>query len=496
MLHLTIATLSLLLIGAQQDPRVVGRDAELIVRPDCADSLVDQADLQSCVQAATLPTLGMLYPLSQDLFVDPGGYVGIGTTSPDSKLHVISDGASFTSVVRAETSSAGFGFNSVMSNPDGIAVRGALDTLTGNGIGISGVGPGTPAGIFPGTAVSGTSGVSAAFAGVVGATNPYPAVYGVSLADAGIGVEGVHDSLFGPDAGVAGTTRSEDEAATGVYGLVFATNPGSSAAGVRGSIFAGVGGAGVYGEHNGVGVGVYGYVPDVGIGVSGVSEGAGLGIYGLGTNGTGVHGETSSPSGYGVFSTGDFGGTGAKYFVQPHPTDASKEVRFVCLEGNEAGTYFRGSSRLVKGSATIEVPEEFRLVTELEGLTVQVTALGEALVWVELKSLERIEVRGRPDVEFDYFVNGVRLGFADLEPVQANGSFIPRYRDEPYAMQLPRGVRDLLVENGILNADFTPNETTAARMGWELRDPATKLAPKPGRELRLPEQPRVIRLDR
>ena len=54
-------------------------------------------------------------------------------------------------------------------------------------------------------------------------------------------------------------------------------------------------------------------------------------------------------------------------------------------------------------------------------------------------------------------------------------------------MQLRAEVRDLLVENGILNADFTPNATTAARMGWELRDPETQLAPEPGRELRLPD---------
>ncbi len=31
--------------------------------------------------------------------------------------------------------------------------------------------------------------------------------------------------------------------------------------------------------------------------------------------------------------------------------------------------------------------------------------------------------------------------------------------------------RQNLVENGILNPDFTPNEATAAMMGWTLRDP-------------------------
>ena len=35
--------------------------------------------------------------------------------------------------------------------------------------------------------------------------------------------------------------------------------------------------------------------------------------------------------------------------------DPSKEVRFACLEGNESGTYFRGSSQLVNGVAVIDV---------------------------------------------------------------------------------------------------------------------------------------------
>ena len=35
-----------------------------------------------------IPTLGMLYPISSDLFVDVAGDVGIGTTSPTAKLTV------------------------------------------------------------------------------------------------------------------------------------------------------------------------------------------------------------------------------------------------------------------------------------------------------------------------------------------------------------------------------------------------------------------------
>ena len=186
----------------------------------------------------------------------------------------------------------------------------------------------------------------------------------------------------------------------------------------------------------------------------------------------GVSGFTNSQNGYGVFSGGDYGGTGAKYFVQPHPYDPSKEIRFVCLEGNESGTYFRGSSRLENGRAYIDVPEEFRLVSELDGLTVQVTAMGpNAGLWVESKDLDRIVVVGNGNVEFDYFVNGVRRGFADLELIRENYAYVPEVRGVPYGTQYREGHRQILVENGILNPDFTPNQATAAMMGWTLRDP-------------------------
>ena len=47
---------------------------------------------------------------------------------------------------------------------------------------------------------------------------------------------------------------------------------------------------------------------------------------------------------------------------------------------------------------------------------------------------------------------------------------------EPYAEYLRDGVRQILIENGILNADFTPNEATAAKLGWRLKDPGPETA--------------------
>ncbi|MBL8901114.1 MAG: collagen-like protein [Planctomycetes bacterium] len=189
-------------------------------------------------------------------------------------------------------------------------------------------------------------------------------------------------------------------------------------------------------------------------------------------NRNGIYGATSSPNGLGVYCLGGFTASGTKSFVQPHPADASKEINFVCLEGNESGTYFRGTGRLIGGFALIEVPEEFRLVTEERGLTVQVTAIGQpAGLWVESRSLERIAVRGLADVEFDYFVNGVRRGYEGHQTMRENQSYRPRQRGVPFGTQYPQEIRDILVANGILNPDYTPNEATAARLGWKLEDP-------------------------
>ena len=228
------------------------------------------------------------------------------------------------------------------------------------------------------------------------------------------------------------------------------------------------GGTAIYGRNEGTIGPSYGIVGETlsrqGVGVEGVANFPS-------TVTIGVRGEVASVDGFGVFAAGDFGGTGAKFFVHPHPTDPSREIRFVCLEGNESGTYFRGSTQLSEGVATIQVPEEFRMVTEAEDLTVQLTAVGgPALLWVESKGLDQIVVRGTGDVAVDYQVNGVRRGFADLESIQPNQAFVPMQRGVPYGSQYRPEMRQILVDNGILNPDFTPNEDTAAAMGWELSD--------------------------
>ena len=224
-----------------------------------------------------------------------------------------------------------------------------------------------------------------------------------------------------------------------------------------------------------------------GIGVLGTHQGPGTGVYGTSNTGAGVVGYTGGT--YGVYSYNDLGASGLKTFVQPHPTDAAREIRFVSLEGNESGTYFRGSGRLQNGRAVIEVPEDFRMVSEEESLTVQITERGPHFLWVESSDLNHIVVRGAADIEFDYFVNGVRRGYRDFQTVRQSEMYVPTVRGETFGKDLPAPVRELLVENGTLNADFTPNEATAHRMGWDLRDAG------PDPTLRAPADQEIVRGD-
>src|SRR5947209_2953099 len=168
---------------------------------------------------------------------------------------------------------------------------------------------------------------------------------------------------------------------------------------------------------------------------------------------------------YGVYADGDFGGTGAKYFVEPHPTDPTKEIRYVSLEGPEAGTYFRGTGRTRHGFATIEVPESFRMVTDPQGLTVVVTPIGElAQIAAISKSLDKIVIQASKDVTFDYVVNGVRKAFRDFKPISENDDFVPQGPDDSRFFSLPAESQRRLVATGIYTAEGKVNLDKAREM--------------------------------
>ena len=254
--------------------------------------------------------------------------------------------------------------------------------------------------------------------------------------------------------------------ATGVRGS--AVSPSATASGRN---FGVVGTAG-HSSRGGDAWGVSGY------GYS--SNAAAYGVYGLAFTSAAnksahaIHGQIQSAGGtkYAVYSQGKFGSTSNKGFIHPHPKQSGKVVEFICLEGNENGTYFRGKGKISGGVAEIEIPEEWQLVTAKTELTVHLTpirSLARLAVW-DL-SREKITVRGEEDCTFSYIVHGVRRGFEKHTPVRVNADFVPQLKGVPFGQHFRRSYRNLLVENGTLNADYTPNEATAKKNGWQLRTP-------------------------
>jgi hypothetical protein len=372
----------------------------------------------------------------------------------------------------------------------------------------------------------GIVGIALSGYGVEGRSNNAYGVYGESLTG-GDGVFGTSDD--GTGAGVHGYVSSNVSSAAShaVFGEHAST--GSLGFGVEG--FHAGSGVGVYGHTTGSGTGVYGY--SAGIGVVGYGAGAtasSFGVYGqtastasraagvVGFDGTGTHDENNIRSAgvrgygaigvvgsssytygygvagtfnnpstgysiasgglapnfggttYGVYSFGDFGATGAKYFVEPHPTDASLVIRYGALEGPESGTYFRGTSKTVRGAAVIDVPESFRMVTDEEGLTVQLTPVGGwAEIYIESQDLDRIVVRSSKDVTFHYLVQGVRKAFKDFVPIAKGQEFMPRSEKDRMPGYLTEVAKRRLIANGTYNPDGTVNMATAEREGWAER---------------------------
>jgi hypothetical protein len=292
-------------------------------------------------------------------------------------------------------------------------------------------------------------------------------------------IEGAASGVNGRNYGVHGIVSSSTNGSAGVFGE--ATTSAGTIYGVLGEINSGVGSdsAGVRGIAGSVGVtggvhraGVRGEssASSGSVGVLGISRFLGVTGYLVDAFGNIVaEGRLGFTGPYGVYSFGNYGGSGAKYFVEPHPRDASKVIRYVALEGPEAGTYFRGRGKFDRGIARIAVPEDFRMVTDEEGLTVQVTPIGQMATFSVLKAdLDEIVVQASRNVEFYYLVQGIRQTHKHLtSPIGEGTEYAPRSADATMPGYLTEGQKKFLVQNGTYNADGTVNIETARRLGWD-----------------------------
>ncbi len=102
---------------------------------------------------------------------------------------------------------------------------------------------------------------------------------------------------------------------------------------------------------------VYGYS------YSATNPGFGVGVKGVG-GWYGVHGIAQgalAPTAYAVFGSGDYGGTGAKYFSIDHPLDPENKIlNHYSIESNEVTNMYRGIVTLdANGQAVVELPDYF-----------------------------------------------------------------------------------------------------------------------------------------
>lgn len=112
--------------------------------------------------------------------------------------------------------------------------------------------------------------------------------------------------------------------------------------------------------------------------------------------------------------------SGTKNFIQPHPNDTTKVIKYIAIEAGEAMTMVRGISKTLSGSVEIVLPEHFSLVTNDEmPLTVLLTPENAPiLLYTASKSVNHITVAMKPDdfkmygdASFAWQVSGVRDGY-------------------------------------------------------------------------------------
>ena len=124
---------------------------------------------------------------------------------------------------------------------------------------------------------------------------------------------------------------------------------------------------------------------------------------------------------------GDLDVVGSKNFIEEHPKNSSKEIVYSCLEGGEVGTYCRGTGTLNKGKTTVLLPDHFGMVTSSKGITAQVTPQGNCNgIYIKSLSTKKLVVEelnsGTSDVNFYYFVQGIRNGYENHKVIRDKNS--------------------------------------------------------------------------
>ena len=123
----------------------------LVFTPSCIPTIED-ATTGNCLTADSTPHLGSLYPLSTSFNLDPGGNIGIGTTSQAARVHVeggsvrvddgdvaVFDGATRTIALDAADGASGNGGQILLGNGSGTETMQLDANAAGSGNALIGI---------------------------------------------------------------------------------------------------------------------------------------------------------------------------------------------------------------------------------------------------------------------------------------------------------------------------------------------------------------------
>jgi hypothetical protein len=158
----------------------------------------------------------------------------------------------------------------------------------------------------------------------------------------------------------------------------------------------------------------------------------------------------------------------SKPFVQPHPFDPSKEIKYIAIEGPQSEVYFRGTAQVSSGISRIAIPDHFKFVADPETYSVLVTPVGSmATVAVLSEGEDGIVIQASRNVRVHYVVYAERSAIKNQNPIVENVHFRPETGSAEEFSNLPESYRQIMIRNGTLRPDGAVNMETAQRLGWD-----------------------------